>query len=92
MLCLHTDVVYTRHFERFMKTNLNSKISWIPHDEKENLNEGKYLLLIDVKTRVPEDVESTLNRYKHQGKKFTSTALKLVRRYHAHNILCILMK
>lgn len=68
MLCLDTDEFYMREFEDFMKLNLNSKISWIPHEEQVNLNEGKYLLLVDVRTRIPEDVEFTLNRYGHQGK------------------------
>lgn len=68
VLCLDTKEVYTRQFTDFMEKDLKRKISWVPHDGKEIFTEGKYLLLVDVRTRVPEDVEFTLNRYGHQGK------------------------
>ena len=67
VLCSDTQDVYMRKFKDFMEKDLKIKISWVPLKEKVNFNEGKYLLLVDVRTRVPEDVEFTLNLYNPQG-------------------------
>ena len=78
VLCLDTNEVYTRQFKDFMEKDLKIKISWVPHEEKLNFSEGKYLLLVDVRTRVPEDVESTLDHYKLQGKRCVSCVCSIL--------------
>lgn len=68
VLCLHTNEPYNKLFENFMKS-LHCKIRWVLPEEHINYSNQKYLLLVAVETRIPEDVQATLNYYKHQGKK-----------------------
>lgn len=42
-------------------------IRWVPHEENLNIEE-KYLLLVDIQTRIPDDVECSLEEYKNKGK------------------------
>lgn len=70
VLCVDTNEPYNKRFESFMKQkSLHCNITWVPLEEHINFSNQKYLLLVAVKTRIPEDVEATLNYYKHQGKK-----------------------
>lgn len=58
---------YQHHFESFMQTKLGSNIYWVPHGRNINFANQKYLLLIDVKTRIPEEIADTLDCYTNQG-------------------------
>ena len=70
MLCVDTNAPYNKQFESFMKQNsLRCKISWVQPEDHVNFENQKFLLLIAVKTRIPEDVEASLNYYNLQGKK-----------------------
>lgn len=68
VLCEDTNELYNEHFEKFMKTKLSHTISWIPPEENISFANEKYILLVNVRTRVPDEVEHTLNYYKQQGK------------------------
>ena len=43
-------------------------IVWVPHRQNIVLGNEKYLLLVDVKTRIPEDAGFTLDKFEYQGK------------------------
>lgn len=68
VLCVDTDQLYNKHFEKVMRTKLSYYISWIANDENISFANEKYMLLVNVRTRIPDDVAETLHYYKHQGK------------------------
>ena len=55
---------YKKVFQTFIEKR---NIRWVPCEEKLNMTE-KYLLLVDIQTRIPEDVQFSLNRFKLKGK------------------------
>ena len=58
---------YTKCFEYFIKREFNRRIKWVT-SEGNSLAKGKYLLLFDVKTRIPEDFQFNLKKIGLEGK------------------------
>ena len=63
-MCEDTDA---REYKSFFETFIDVDIHWVPHEDDLNLAE-KYLLLVDIQSRIPDDVEFSLSHFKRQGK------------------------
>ena len=71
MICIDNDtaetgVGYKTCFERFIRLNLGYTIKWIGKKSELNPKE-KFLLLLEVKTRIPEDLQSALEKLDLRG-------------------------
>lgn len=56
----HAGDHYKIAFEFFVEQELHRKIKWI-NDTTQERNDGKYLLLTNISSRIPEDVEYAYN-------------------------------
>lgn len=73
MLCVDTDAEYIKQFEKFIMTDYECKIiSSSPIEE--NLNE-KFLLLVNIHYRIPEEVDTALKHFNLLGKVFLLTVV-----------------
>lgn len=61
------DVAYKKCFERFIRQDLSYTIKWISKKSELNAKE-RFLFLLDVKTRIPEDFQRALERLDLTGK------------------------
>ena len=61
------EVTYKTCFERFLMQFLSGTIKWIGKKSEFNTKE-KFLMLLDVKTRRPEDFQRALNKLELTGK------------------------
>lgn len=58
VLCADGRAYYKYIFEKFVKRKLNINILWLDRQEQS----GRYIMLCDVLTRIPEDIQWALNR------------------------------
>lgn len=64
---IHAD--YAESFKNFFEEELNRSIKWITHGiNSEDVFKDKYILLINVQGRIPENIQDTLTNFKIQGK------------------------
>lgn len=58
VLCADGTACYKYIFEKFLKKKLNINTLWLDRQEQS----GKYIMLCNVLTRIPEDIQWVLNR------------------------------
>lgn len=66
VLCEDCNLDYKNAFEFFIEKELHRKIKWVNPKEELSFNR-KYLLLCNIQTRIPEDVEFTLRYFGIKG-------------------------
>lgn len=64
VLCVENTAGYKDAFKKFAPKKIGLNIQWLSRQEKS----GKYLLLCNIITRIPEDVEWVLNQLDLNGK------------------------
>ena len=68
-MCGDINADYTKCFEYFIMREFGRRIEWVTSWENScKTAEDKYLLLFDVKTRIPEDYQFTLQKIGFEGK------------------------
>lgn len=68
MLCADNKADYVDHFKAFIKRKFNRNVDVLDHGKKLDFTKEMYLLVANVRTRIPEDVQMILNFYNQQGK------------------------
>lgn len=63
---VENDVAYKTCFERFIRQDLSCTIKWIGKKSEYNVQEN-FLMLLDVKTRRPEDFQRALDELELTG-------------------------
>lgn len=64
VLCTENTAGYKDAFKKFAQKKIGLNIQWLSRQEED----GKYLLLCNVITRIPEDVKWVLNQLDLDGK------------------------
>lgn len=65
-MCTDTDAEFAKCFESFIEREIPCNIEWIPHGTILT-EENKYLLLVEVKSRIPEDSQLVLSNFQTNG-------------------------
>ena len=77
MLCEDNAAEYAKCFEYYIKREFNRNVEWFsPRANVDDIAEGKYLLIFDVKTRIPEDYKFSLENLGLAGKLIRSLEKK----------------
>lgn len=63
VLCADGTGWYKNVFEKFAKKKLNLNVQWLNRQEQS----GKYLMVFNVLTRIPEDIQWVLSKLDLEG-------------------------